>query len=231
MEPPAEAAPDEVNRLADHFQTLASPIRLRLLFALAEPSAPGDLRITAGEERADLRADRLLNRSTVQHHLDTLEKASLVRRIPNGRLVVNHQILFSILQEVARLARIRPGVEIDVGHTRVNVGPDRTGPAAGPRLLLVGGPREGTPFPLAGAGPWTIGRGPSADVRLDYDPHVSRLHAVVHRDGAATFEVESPTTTTNPASVDFEAIFPGKRARLPPSAVLAVGSSRLVMQQ
>ncbi len=231
---PARVQPDAASaeRLARYLRALASPIRIQLLAALRVPKDAADVRIAAGEERADLRADRTLTRTTIVHHLQTLEEVGLVARVEgdDGKFVVNQQVLFSIVEDLAGLTRLRPTVELDVGETRPV---DERAPrprVAGPRLVLVGGPREGETFPLAGPGPWTIGRASEADVRLDYDPHVSRRHAVVGRAPDGRFVIEGLPTSTNAAFLDFAPVRPGVLTPLAPGSIVLVGSSRLVFQ-
>jgi hypothetical protein len=88
----------------------------------------------------------------------------------------------------------------------------------------------GDVFPLRGDGPWTIGRGAEADVRLGYDPHVSRVHMVVSRGDDGLHLVEALAGATNPAQLDFQELAPGEVRALIPGAVLTVGGSRFVFK-
>ena len=209
---PAPVSPDPVDipRLNQYLTALASPIRLRLLWALRDPTRASDVRIRAEAERGELRAERPLARSTILHHLLLLEEVGLLERLEEERFVVNQQILFSILEDLARLSRLAPAVAVDVGNTLPTKTPATASAlATGPKLVLVGGPREGEVFVLEGAGPWTIGRGREADLCIDYDPHVSRLHLRVQRDGKAGFCVLALPESMNPSSLDFRYVEAG----------------------
>lgn len=226
---PTEDGP-ELARLADVLKVIASPTRLRVLAALRVPKRAAELRIAAEEDRGGLHAERLLSRTTLVEHLGVLHEAGLVERLPgDAGFVVNQQNVFAMVETLGRLARLKPVVEVDVDVTR----PQAKGPAPalpeGPRLVLAHGPREGEAFPLAGEGPWMVGRGTEADVRLEYDPHVSRQHLRLRR-GREGFTVEALRESTNPSRLNFQELQPARPAALPPGAVLAVGASRLVFQ-
>lgn len=224
------AAGTDIRRLTMYFEALASPVRLQLLLALREPKAAAEIRLEAGAHHADLRADRPLNRTTIIHHIEILEEVGLVERIePDGKYVVSQQVLFSILDELGQLSRIRSTVELDVGVTRPASAPKPSEGVRGPRLLVVGGPREGAAFALSGNGPWIVGRDRDVEVSLDHDPHVSRRHVIVHRAGMS-HSIEPVTDATNPTLLDLKPIAIGARTPLPSGAVLAIGASRLVFQ-
>lgn len=219
---------DDIDRFTTYFEALASPIRLQLLFALRSPKSAAEIRLEAGADHADLRADRPLNRTTIIHHLEILEEVGLVERLePEGKYVVSQQVLFSILEELGHLSRIRPSVALDVNETQPVAETPHGKPQTGPRLILVGGPREGTAFSLIGSGPWTVGRDRSVEVSLDYDPHVSRRHLVVHRN-ASGHAVEHVADATNTTLLDFQPLAAGRHVPLGTGAVLTVGASRLV---
>lgn len=223
-----EALP-QVEELAPLLSALASPVRLRLLQELRSPQLPSELRIPAERDREGLRSDRILSRPAISQHLAALRELALVEKTEDDRYVVNHQRLFSALREVSRLATIRPDVEVDVEETIRTHRAGSNPPLKGPRLILIGGPREGHVFPLDGTGPWKVGRGRQADVRLDYDPHVSREHACVHEQEDGSFTVEPDPDATNPPLLDFRPI-QDEQAPFLPGSVLAVGSSRLVLK-
>lgn len=105
--------------------------------------------------------------------------------------------------------------------------PPATADATPARLVLVG-PGEERAYPLTGSGPWWVGRGATADVRLE-DPTVSRHHLRVRRDGRG-YSVEQARRATNPGKLDAVALRPGLAVPLQPGAVLAAGRSRLVFQ-
>lgn len=106
-------------------------------------------------------------------------------------------------------------------------GPSGRDPAgAAPLLHLTDPPRT---FPLEGRGPWWVGRGRRAEVRLDGDPFVSRRHLRIARHGEA-FTVEAAPGATNRATLDRAALPPGVAVLLAPGAELVAGKSRLVFQ-
>lgn len=220
----------EVAKLAAVLKVVASPTRLRVLQALRVPKKAADLRIPAEEDRGGLHPERLLSRTTLIEHLDVLQEAGLVERLPgDAGFVVNQQNVFAMVEALGRLARIRPVVEVDVEVTRPQAKAPAPEQPTGPRLVLAHGPREGHAFPLGGDGPWMVGRHANADVRLDYDPHVSRQQVVLRKERGG-FVVEALRESTNPSRLNFHELAPGHAVPLPAGAVLSVGASRLVFQ-
>lgn len=98
-----------------------------------------------------------------------------------------------------------------------------------PRLLVLDA-QPPQAFPLHGRGPWWVGRGARAHVRIEDDPHVSRHHLRLRRDGTGRFTVEAAAAATNPATLNYQALPPGMPVALPPGAVLAAGRTRFVFQ-
>ena len=226
------AGPEEpdVAALSALLKTVASPTRMRLLWALRVPKRAAELRIPAEDDRGGFHHDRLLSRTTLIEHLDVLERAGLIERLPDGgSYVTNQQNVFALVENLGRLASIKPVVQVDVDVTRPTQSGKPPSLPEGPRLLVVGGPGEGQTLALQGDGPWTLGRGPESDLRLDYDPHVSRLQLLLRRERAG-FTVEAVREATNPARLNLAPLSPGQPAPLPPGAVLAAGASRLVFQ-
>lgn len=221
-------ASEPVDRLTAILKALASPVRIRLLEALREPTRPVDVRLRAGEEKRGFSADRILSRPAIVQHLQVLEEVGLVRKVGEG-YVVDQATMFEVVQELGGLARIRAVRGIEVDATREA----RPAPAAAlpppPRLVVVGGPDEGRGHRLEGRGPWTLGRGEGCDVRLALDPGVSRLQATLHR-LPTSVQVEAVAASKNPATVDYAPLQPGLRRTLAPGAVLGVGGTRLVYQ-
>lgn len=221
----------DVEKLSESLAVLASPARLRILLELRLPRTPAEVAVQATDERADLRAERTLSRTTVIHHLGVLESHGLVEREDDsGRFVLNRARLFLVTDALSALARIEPLVALEPGETVRREGPRPTSATEGPRLLHVGGPLDGRALPLAGKGPWTIGRAAEAHLRVDYDPQVSRRHASVSALGGSAFAVETLPEATNPLHVDGLFVPPGSRATLRAGSVLALGGTRLVLQ-
>lgn len=221
----------ELDELGDALSVLGSPTRLEILQALRVPKKASEVRVKANAGPEELPQDRMISRPAVVKHLKVLEAHELVRREDEtGAYVVNQQMVFSLLQEVGQLARIRPVVEVDVEQTRDGPEPTRAEIPEEPRFLLVAGPREGDAFPLTGPGPWTVGRKPDTDVRLDFDPHVSRSQALVARTSEG-FTVTPDPGSKNPVLVDFRPVPGGRETPLSEGSVLGVGLSRLVLQR
>lgn len=226
VEPEGEDAATQT--LAARLQALASPVRLQILRALVVPTRAPDVRVAAARERAGFEPQRFLSRSTVIEHLELLVRAGLVRRI-GEQYVVDQQAMVAFLQELGDLARLRALIEVDVEATRATKAAAPAPLPPGPRLVLVGGTETGRAFELAGAGPWRIGRSPGSAVPLTHDPHVSRTHVTLERDGEGYRAVVSEAAK-NPALVDFAPVAPGASARLQAGSILSVGATLLVLQ-
>lgn len=223
--------PPDLEELEQRMRSLASLVRLRILWRLREPKRPSEVTVRADEAFADLPSDRLLSRSTVTEHIDKLNEVGLVQRVePEGGYVVDRQGVVRTVNELRKLGRLEPVVHHDVEET-VDVEPE-AGPELpeGPKLILVSGPETGTGFPLEGSGSWTIGRDPKTDVALPFDPHVSDVQAVVTQADSGLYEVEAAPGTTNPTLLDFEELPVGRTEPLVPGSVLSLGSSRLVFK-
>ncbi|HUR69920.1 MAG TPA: hypothetical protein VM370_11800, partial [Candidatus Thermoplasmatota archaeon] len=197
----------DAEALANELKALASPLRLAILWSLRFPKKVADIRLPAGAEWAGFQAERSLTRSTVTHHVELLAGEGFVERVDEeGRYVVNQQRMFSFLEGLGGLARLKPVVDLDVRET---VAVDAREPPplpTGPRLLLVSGPKEGQALAFDGEGPWTIGRGPTAHLRLEYDPHVSRAHVVVSRDAAGALVIERAAEAKNVPLLNYRAL-------------------------
>lgn len=185
-------APRPYLTLAQYLEALASETRLQLLHALRTPRALHEIRLSPSMERAGTSPDRPLTRQAVTRHLEQLEEQGLVHRVPaasrmtSDLFVLNHERLFAVVDELHGLSRLRP---VSTSGALAGDTLDRGGGASGgrlpepPRLVLVYGRDEGTGFGLHGpAGTsWRIGRAEECEVRLDYDPFLSSVHATVER--------------------------------------------------
>jgi len=220
---------DEVaERILARLQALASPVRLALLKALVVPTRAPDLRVPAARERSGFETVRFLSRSTIIEHLEVLEENGLVRRI-GDLYAVDQQGMVALLQDVGDLAQLRALIEVDVEVTRESA-PPRVQPAATfPRALLASGPEAGRAVALDGAGPWRVGRSAECEIALPHDPHVSRVHATIAREGDA-FLVHVVAAAKNPVFLDFAAIAPGATARAGQGALLLAGATLVVLQ-
>lgn len=109
------------------------------------------------------------------------------------------------------------------GRITVDSVTDRKGPRAAPGVRLVCAAAPGGPRAFEISGPsLRIGRDVACDVRLDWDPTVSRAHAclVLEQTGHVLYdEASSNGTWVNGAAVS--------RHVLPPGDVIQVGGVRL----
>jgi hypothetical protein len=215
-------------KLLLRLRALASPVRIQLLKALVTPSRATELRIRAVGERAGLDAERFLGRTTLIEHIDVLEEAGLVRRI-GETYATDQQAVVALLQDLGDLARLRALVEVDVEVTRAAPTPSVQPLPRLPRVLVANGPEAGRAFGLEGAGPWRVGREKECEVALAHDPHVSRVHVIIERDGDG-FVARVAPQTKNPVFVDFAQLAAGEPARLRAGALLSVGATALVLQ-
>lgn len=231
----------DVERLGQYLRALSVPTRILLLQKLQLPHTPAEVKLPPFRRDAGLRGDRTLSRQTVESHLRKLEAAGLVRSRPARRggqaareYLVNQERLFTLVDEVRRLALIRPAAGEGTMGTRsrpatAHHGDPGDAPALprGPALVLVAGPLEGKAFPLEGAGPWVLGRSRGADACLDYDPFVSSRNTEVAREGAG-FAVRSLPESRNGTTLNWRLLGKGERAPLAAGDTLGVGRSLLV---
>lgn len=228
-----DPAPAQVDEMAQDLEALASPTRLRLLWALRSPKKASAVRVPASQARDGLPKDRALSRPAVVQHLDVLEDAGLVQPLDatqGSRYVVDHQRVFRLLKDLGRLAEIEPLVDVDVDETIHATAAPKGGLPDGPKFVSADGPSAGEAFALEGKGPWLLGRSREADVALDWDPHVSDKHARIHRDEDGAFVLEALSEATNPVQLNFEPVARGKREPLIAGAVVTAGASTLVFQ-
>lgn len=214
--------------------TLASPPRIALLSELVEPRAIPDLRVAPGPSRSTDRPEVAMSRQAVREHILKLESAGLVRRVTDApgdareRFVLHQPKVFEILEEFRKLCSLKGARETE----------DRTLPApmiegvggpSGPRLVLVHGLHEGRAFPLAGSGPWPVGRRRGLVVSLDYDPFVSLEHAVVRAtDGRS--RVSDAGSSKNGTWWNWRKLAEGEERALAHGDVLGIGRSILLFR-
>ncbi len=228
-----EPAVEDHEALAGSLETLASPVRLRLLEALRRPVRVGQIRVAAPEENGP---DRLLSRQAISWHLDQLIEAGLVRKLDapgRGHLyVLDHRHLFAVVDELHGLTKLKPYAVVEDDRATMDHQADGLATRlAGPRLVLVYGRDEGTTFPLNGASEeaWTIGRDPSCDIPLDYDPFASARHSRIQLDNG--HHVVEDLGSSNGTQLNGAPLEPGAPEPLTPGDILIVGRSRLVFQE
>lgn len=228
-------------RLGQYLRALSVPTRILLLQKLQLPHTPSEIKLPPFRKDADLRGDRTLSRQTVESHLLKLAEVGLVRSRPARRggqevreYVVNQERLFTMVDELRRLALIRAAASVAPVGTVTGAGtmagapePPAVQVPVGPCLLLVTGPYEGKAFPFAGAGPWVVGRSKDAQVSLDYDPFVSTRNTEVARDGAR-FALRSLPESRNGTTVNWRLLGKGEAVPLAAGDTIGVGRSLLV---
>ena len=230
-----DAPRDEVDfeRLSQYLKALAHPARLEILWRLRIPSSPGDVVVRPRRRDAGLPAERPMSRQAIMEHIETLEAVGVVNRAPSGdaggRWVTSAQHVFALIEDLRRLTAIESTAKVDVDATFADGAAPPALWTAGPKLVLAGGPWEGRAFPLAGEGPWTVGRSKTRDVALTYDPFASAEHARFARTGG-TFSVASEPGARNPVRVNFQPLPADKTRALAPGDVVGVGRSLLVFQ-
>lgn len=229
-------------RLGEYLRALAVPNRLQLLRQLQLPRAVSEIVLAPARKARDLNEERNLSRQTIEGHLETLEALGLVQgrsSVRDGRTVteyvVSHARLFLVVEELRRLSLIR---SVEMHDTAgADHRPDATGaapmPAAMPQgaaLVLAGGPLEGSAFPLAGDGPWTIGREKGHAVTLAYDPFVSKANTLVWREKGGLF-ARTMEGARNGTRVNWRALAPDETARLRAGDALGVGRTILLVRE
>lgn len=218
----------DFDKLTTYLKALAHPARLELLWRLRIPAAPGDVTIRPRRRDEGLSQERPMSRQSVMEHVEQLEEVGVVNRVENGTFVTSAQHLFAIVEDLRKLSAIETSLRVDVDSTLQQAGPVAASWPAGAKLVVVGGPWEGRAFPLAGAGPWTIGRAASQSVGLTYDPYASHESARVSKDAAA-WRLEPVAGARNPPRVNFAPV--DKPRALRSGDIVGVGRSLLVFQE
>lgn len=218
----------DFERLSTYLKALAHPARLEILWRLRIPAAPGDIVVRPRRRDEGLQPERAMSRQSIMEHIEHLEGVGVVNRVPEGHeYVTSAQHLFAIVEDMRALSGIETSLPTDVDTTMAQPGPEATKWLVGPKLVLVSGPWEGRAFPLAGAGPWTLGRATTQTVRLTYDPFASAESARLAK-GVEGLQIEPVAGARNPPRVNFA---PLARARpLRSGDVVGVGRSLLVYQ-
>ncbi|MGB0651981.1 MAG: FHA domain-containing protein [Thermoplasmatota archaeon] len=224
------------DQLASALKVLGSPTRLQVLAALKLPRPLRELRVTPQDDRAGSSPDRPIALTAVQKHIRLLEKHGLVRGDdePRGRrYVVDRPRLYALAEAVSQLAALSGDHRLAGDRTIALDAASAPEAPAGPRLTLVRGAYEGRSYALEeassrdGGDTWELGRAPDVAVSLDYDPYVSRRHAVIERTGTA-YAVRDLQTSRNGTQVNWSWLEGPAPHALRPGDVLGVGRSFLV---
>lgn len=224
-----ESASDEL--LAEALQAIANATRLRVLRSLQVPRTLHEIEVPIQADDHD----RNIARQTVRAHLDKLLGAGLVTVRPSERSArnapeysLNHQALFTLVEDLREVARLRGLVE-PAGATMPGQAAARP-VETGPLLLLVKGVEEGRVFPLHERDAWLIGRRRGADVPLDYDPFVSSENTLIRR-AAGAFTVEDLPVSRNGTSLNLRPLERGVPHPLRHGDLVGVGRSLLLFRE
>ncbi|MEA3199521.1 MAG: Inner rane component of cytoplasmic domain [Thermoplasmata archaeon] len=223
----------DVDRLSGQLKALAHPARLDLLRLLRRPSAPLDVVVRPRRADPNLQAERAMSRQGVDEHLRPLLRAGVVTRVEGEgppRYVTSAQRLFALVEDLRSLTALEPEMRVDVNATLAARPAEAPLWPAAPRLVLLGGPWEGRAFPLAGPGPWSVGRSRERDVALTYDPFASAEQARVERDAEGGFRLVSEPAARNPARLNFAPLPPGEARGLRAGDIIGAGRSHLIAQ-
>lgn len=239
---------EELEALEGRLKAISFSNRLKLLEMLRVPRTVDELHLTpsrpaAGDDEEGEGGDRPLSREAVRHHLERLADAELVRselvQDADGRnrkrYVLDESRLFDLAETLRAYCRSDVPEREDLERTE----PGERGAApepwpAVPRLVLVHGAPERTAYALRtdDIDPprgWILGRGPDAQISLDYDPYVSSQNSEIlpTEDG---HEIVNFRSATNGTEVNDTVLEPGQTVPLEHGDVLQVGASTLVFQ-
>lgn len=213
-------------------KTLANVNRLRLIELLQTPRSYAELTLPPSRGPSAGSLTRVISRQALHQHLRALVRLGLVVRLTTPersepQYVVNRVRLYSELERLRRLARVRPEVELPHPVEEVAL-PFKVEPAGGPHLILIRGADEGRTFPLrkAAEGGWTIGRSRAALISLDYDPGVAAAHARIQSVGGRTEVVD--LGTPNGTWLNWRRLPPDAPRALAHGDVICVGTSLLL---
>lgn len=237
---------EELEALEGRLKALSFSNRLKLLEMLRVPRTVDELHLTpsrTGEEDEGEGGDRPLSREAVRHHLERLADAELVRselvQDADGRnrkrYVLDESRLFDLAETLRAYCRSEVAEREDLERTEPGEpGADPERWPAAPRLVLVHGAPERTAYPLRADDidsprGWILGRGPDAQITLDYDPYVSSQNSEIlpTEDG---YEIVNFRSATNGTEVNDTVLKLGQTVPLEHGDVLHVGASTLVFQ-
>lgn len=238
--------PEGLDDLEEVLKALSSRNRLRLISELRRPQTVDEIRLTPAKPGSDGKsAERQLTRQGVRHHLSKLEDAGLVRSSTRsnseGRdrreYVINEPAVYSALEKIQNL--VSPGTEVPLEPFQTEAG--RATPETrwdeGPKLVLLRGAEDDRVFDLQEIDPidepgrgWVIGRSPSAQISLQYDPYLSSQNTELLRDGKS-FQAVALRTSRNGTVVNDRRLDPGSQESLEHGDVLRVGCSALVFHE
>lgn len=226
-----DALGDELEGLAHNLKVLGNAKRLKLLHFLVH-----------AHYIEEIASQLKMARQTAQEHVDRLLDIGVVQRIRGRRehgpvtdYVVVPQRIFAIHEQLGKMGGLEPELDdYDETSLRQLTTPLHTGLSLdnktdlAPTLTIVHGMRIGQSTPLLGAGPWLIGREPTATICLDYDPFVSTRHTELRR-GDFGFEV-ADLYSSNGTHVDWKPLKRGESQPVKNGAILRIGKSILIFR-
>ncbi len=231
-----------LDELADFMNGLASSTRLELLANLASPKNISSLRI-AGSTPGATRTPAVISKQAVRKHLDRLMSLGLVREVGHEDMDQHHWVadrarLYALSEAMTGILLRYGGLLFESEGTLRATADQHATPSEHwkadfdePRVVIVHGAYVGRPYSLGGGRgrcQWRLGRHTSCEVRLDYDPYVSREHAVITKNGGTYFLAAMPGTR-NVTSINGDDVREKPR-QLRPGDIILVGRSRLVFQ-
>lgn len=236
------AAEDRVDfdNLAPYLTALASPARLELLHLLRTPKSVREITLRPTGHDAALRRERSITDQAVRKHLAKLEDAGLVvtRRgkregAPVEERLVNHQMLFAVVEQLREVARLPPTVHLEHARTMTIARGRDAETSRGPRLIQVHGRAEGTTYSLGTKPPrdgaWVVGRRQGLAVTLDHDPYISLEHAAVVPAGAG-FAVRDLPRSKNGTWLNWRAVPRGSTVPIVTGDVVGLGKTLLLFR-
>ncbi len=228
--------------LVSTLKAISDENRFSLLTALKEPRTINEIELTAESETGTYQGDRSLTRQGVQYHLDILRQAGLVaatHQNRGGRMMNVHQIdpcgMYTFLDALERylgdLASKAPAVDratIKLTDTRQLQWPEE------PRLVVVRGLTSGAGFSLAGPPPrsdrgWIVGRSPTAEIALPYDPYIDAAQSEILPDGDR-FRLLDLRSSENRIFLNDQLLGRGEGTQLDRGDVIRLGRSELLYQ-
>ena len=211
---------------------LANVNRLRLLETLQTPRRLAEIELAPSREDGWGSSERAISRQGIKHHLQALLELGVVTPAATAQgdpgYVVNHAMLFGVVEQLRTLATIRGAVDVAHDTAPLRAG-GAAGAVAGPHLVLARGVHEGRAFPLEGKEEWVLGRSSRCDAVLDYDPYISSEHARIVRKPQGWFLQDIPTNR-NGTLLNWAPMVKGGVAPLRPGDVVGIGMSLLVFR-
>lgn len=224
---------DAGDDLVQSLKAVAYPRRLEILQSLREAKPIGEIEVSVSTDGG---RQRCLTREGVRHHLKCLSDAGLVvtERASRGRQRHLYRYRREGLYELAEsLRKLAEDAQAPLQPARP---PTWEQPkVAGASLTVVHGADIGSTLAMTGKAPspgrgWILGRGPNADLSVDWDPYVDAQAAeiVEEEDGYRLLDLRAASTRV---SKNGRPLDRGSQSHLEHGDVVGVGSSLFVFRQ